>query len=80
VHHFAAAIENLRMATKYSFHIRPAAQKRLLAGGTRSSNARAEFHDDNEIESGGGHLPGQSIVIPTKGCKYARGFCIILRK
>jgi len=38
VHHFAAAIENLRMATKYSFHIRPAAQKRLLAGGTRSSN------------------------------------------
>nr|XP_036668600.1 uncharacterized protein LOC108011168 [Drosophila suzukii] len=67
VHHFAAAIENLRMATKYSFHIRPAAQKRLLAGGTRSSNARAEFHDDNEIESGAGHLPGQSIVIPTKG-------------
>jgi len=80
VHHFAAAIENLRMATKYSFHIRPAAQKRLLAGGTRSSNARAEFHDENEIESGGGHLPGQSIVIPTKGCKYAGGFCIILRK
>ncbi|XP_037709817.1 uncharacterized protein LOC119547163 [Drosophila subpulchrella] len=67
VQHFAAAIENLRMATKYSFHIRPAAQKRLLAGGTRSSNARAEFHDENEIESGAGHLPGQSIVIPTKG-------------
>ncbi|XP_017082548.2 uncharacterized protein LOC108115553 [Drosophila eugracilis] len=67
VHHFAAAVDNLRMATKYSFHIRPAAQKRLQAGGTRSSNARAEFHDENEIESGAGHLPGQSIVIPTKG-------------
>ncbi|XP_016964739.1 uncharacterized protein LOC108034362 [Drosophila biarmipes] len=67
VQHFAAAVENLRMATKYSFHIRPAAQKRLLAGGTRSFNARAEFHDENEIDSGAGHLPGQSIVIPTKG-------------
>uniref|UniRef100_A0A6P4EV79 Uncharacterized protein LOC108044492 n=1 Tax=Drosophila rhopaloa TaxID=1041015 RepID=A0A6P4EV79_DRORH len=67
VQHFAAAVENLRMATKYSFHIRPAAQRRLQAGGTRSSNARAEFHDENEIESGTGHLPGQSIVIPTKG-------------
>ncbi|XP_043063885.1 uncharacterized protein LOC108098295 [Drosophila ficusphila] len=67
VQHFAAAVENLRMATKYSFHIRPAAQRRLQAGGTRSSNARSEFHDENEIESGSGHLPGQSIVIPTKG-------------
>ncbi|XP_016994338.2 uncharacterized protein [Drosophila takahashii] len=67
VQHFAAAVDNLRMATKYSFHIRPAAQKRLLAGGTRSSNARSEFHDENEVESGSGHLPGQSIVIPTKG-------------
>ncbi|XP_052853188.1 uncharacterized protein LOC128262746 [Drosophila gunungcola] len=67
VQHFAAAVDNLRMATKYSFHIRPAAQRRLQAGGTRSSNARAEFHDENEIESGAGHLPGQSIVIPTKG-------------
>ncbi|EDX05609.1 uncharacterized protein LOC6732920 [Drosophila simulans] len=67
VHHFAAAVDNLRMATKYSFHVRPAAQKRLQAGGTRSSNARADFHDENEIESGSGHLAGQSIVIPTKG-------------
>lgn len=71
VHHFVAAVDNLRMATKYSFHVRPAAQKRLQAGGTRSSNARADFHDENnEIESGSGHLAGQSIVIPTKGCKW----------
>ncbi|KAH8249273.1 hypothetical protein KR032_007999 [Drosophila birchii] len=66
IHHFAAAVDNLRMATRYSFHIRPAAQKRLQASGTRSSNARAEFHDENEIESGSGHQPGQSIIIPTK--------------
>ncbi|KAH8321249.1 hypothetical protein KR059_008488 [Drosophila kikkawai] len=67
IQHFAAAVDNLRMATRYSFHIRPAAQRRLQASGTRSSNARAEFHDENEIESGSGHLPGQSIIIPTKG-------------
>ncbi|KAM8717306.1 hypothetical protein ACLKA7_004069 [Drosophila subpalustris] len=62
VQHFAAAVDNLRMATKYSFHIRPVQQRRL-----RSSSARAESHDENEIESAGGHLAGQSIVIPTKG-------------
>ncbi|KAH8255368.1 hypothetical protein KR038_001680 [Drosophila bunnanda] len=67
IQHFAAAVDNLRMATRYSFHIRPAAQRRLQASGTRSSNARAEFHDENEIESGSGHQPGQSIIIPTKG-------------
>ncbi|EDV31473.1 uncharacterized protein Dana_GF15375, isoform A [Drosophila ananassae] len=67
IQHFATAVDNLRMATRYSFHIRPAAQRRLQASGTRSSNARSEFHDENEIESGSGHLPGQSIIIPTKG-------------
>ncbi|XP_041451872.1 uncharacterized protein LOC111080565 isoform X1 [Drosophila obscura] len=56
------------MATKYSFHVRPATQRRLQAGGARRPNARAELHDENEIEStGSGHLPGQSIIIPTKG-------------
>ncbi|KAH8377068.1 hypothetical protein KR093_003296, partial [Drosophila rubida] len=66
VQHFAAAVDNLRMATRYSFHIRPVQPHRL-----RSSSARADFHDENEIESGGAtaaaHLPGQSIIIPTKG-------------
>ncbi|XP_034100941.1 uncharacterized protein LOC117565774 [Drosophila albomicans] len=67
VQHFAAAVDNLRMATRYSFHIRPVQPRRL-----RSSSARADFHDENEIESGGAtaaasHLPGQSIIIPTKG-------------
>ncbi|XP_034666810.1 uncharacterized protein LOC117900521 isoform X2 [Drosophila subobscura] len=69
VQHFAAAVDNLRMATRYSFHVRPATQRRLHAGAARRSNARAELHDENEIESSGGsgHLPGQSIIIPTKG-------------
>ncbi|KAH8412558.1 hypothetical protein KR009_002988, partial [Drosophila setifemur] len=76
IQHFATAVDNLRMATKYSFHIRPAAQRRLQAGGTRSSNARSEFHDENEIESGSGHLPGQSIIIPTKGFSAQATQCL----
>ncbi|EDW25456.1 GL26417 [Drosophila persimilis] len=68
VQHFSAAVDNLRMATRYSFHVRPATQRRLQVGGARRSNARAEVHDENEIESAAsGHLPGQSIIIPTKG-------------
>ncbi|XP_030557004.1 uncharacterized protein LOC115759991 [Drosophila novamexicana] len=62
VQHFAAAVDNLRMATRYSFHIRPVQPRRL-----RSSSARSEFHDENEIEGASAHLPGQSIIIPTKG-------------
>ncbi|ALC38760.1 CG16798 [Drosophila busckii] len=60
VQHFAAAVDNLRMATRYSFHIRPAQSRRL-----RSSSARADFNDENDIDSL--HPPGQSIIIPTKG-------------
>ncbi|EDW12956.2 uncharacterized protein Dmoj_GI17958 [Drosophila mojavensis] len=65
VHHFRAAVDNLRMATRYSFHIRPVQPRRL-----RSSSARSEFHGENDIEGAGAvatHLPGQSIIIPTKG-------------
>ncbi|XP_030240462.1 uncharacterized protein LOC115562660 [Drosophila navojoa] len=65
VHHFRAAVDNLRMATRYSFHIRPVLPRRL-----RSSSARSEFHGENEIEGASAaatHLPGQSIIIPTKG-------------
>lgn len=73
VHHFRAAVDNLRMATRYSFHIRPVQPRRL-----RSSSARSEFHGENDIEGAGAvatHLPGQSIIIPTKGCKL---YCIKL--
>ncbi|XP_023170462.2 uncharacterized protein LOC111599131 [Drosophila hydei] len=65
VQHFGAAVDNLRMATRYSFHIRPVQPRRL-----RSSSGRSEFHGENEIEGASAavaHLPGQSIIIPTKG-------------
>ncbi|XP_064540487.1 uncharacterized protein LOC135429926 [Drosophila montana] len=62
VQHFAAAVDNLRMATRYSFHIRPVQPRRL-----RSSSARSEFLAENEIDGASAHLPGQSIIVPTKG-------------
>lgn len=68
VQHFAAAVDNLRMATRYSFHVRPVGQQQRLRSASR---ARADFHEENEIESAAAsaHLPGQSIIVPTKGCK-----------
>ncbi|KAH8419455.1 hypothetical protein KR222_002614, partial [Zaprionus bogoriensis] len=65
VQHFAAAVDNLRMATRYSFHVRPVpAQQQRLRGVSR---ARADFQE-NEIESAAaGQMAGQSIIIPTKG-------------
>lgn len=71
VQHFAAAVDNLRMATRYSFHVRPVGQQQQRLRS--ASRARADFHEENEIESAAAmtaaHLPGQSIIVPTKGCK-----------
>ena len=61
-----AQIDNLRMATKYSFHIRPQSRQRIQRIQGRSGSF------DNEIENdilGGGSLAGHTIIIPTKGCK-----------
>ncbi|XP_046866959.1 uncharacterized protein LOC6643687 [Drosophila willistoni] len=67
IQHFSTAVDNLRMATKYSFHIRPAMSSKRLQT-PRSQNGRSEFNEENEIESlNSKHLPGQSIIIPTKG-------------
>lgn len=66
--HFAAAVDNLRMATRYSFHVRPVGQQQQRLRS--ASRARSDFHEENEIESAASaHMPGQSIIVPTKGCK-----------
>lgn len=53
-------IGNLRMATKYSFHVKPYIKK-------TEQKSRGRFGDKeiqtNSIEH------GQTIIIPTKGCK-----------
>lgn len=66
-----AQVDNLRMATKYSFHIRPMPKHKNM-----KVTGRSEIFE-NEIE-GADFLSnnvdqGQTIVIPTKGCKFDRG-------
>lgn len=52
-------INNLRMATKYSFHVRKQTKK------SEQKSARADF-SDNRIDL----IHGQTIILPTKGCMY----------
>ncbi|XP_017468912.1 PREDICTED: uncharacterized protein LOC108360941 isoform X2 [Rhagoletis zephyria] len=64
VRHYAAQIDNLRMATKYSFHIRPQAKRRNM-----KITGRSELFG-NEIDDEAKGVPldgGQTIIIPTKG-------------
>lgn len=56
------------MATKYSFHIKPQLKHKL-----QKISGRADSRD-NEVEPES-MFSGQTIVIPTKGCKYSN--CII---
>lgn len=53
-------INNLRMATKYSFHVRKQTKK------SEQKSPRADF-SDNRIDL----IHGQTIIIPTKGCTYS---------
>ncbi|XP_036329659.1 uncharacterized protein LOC118741792, partial [Rhagoletis pomonella] len=64
VRHYAAQIDNLRMATKYNFHIRPQAKRRNM-----KITGRSELFG-NEIDDEAKGVPldgGQTIIIPTKG-------------
>ncbi|XP_014094666.2 uncharacterized protein [Bactrocera oleae] len=64
IRHYVVQIENLRMATKYSFHIRPQAKRRNM-----KITGRSELFG-NEIDDEAKGVPldgGQTIIIPTKG-------------
>lgn len=60
---YATTVGKLRMATKYMFHVKLQA----TTGSERKASGRADL-GINEIGANGVFL-GQSIVIPTKGCK-----------
>ena len=64
-----AQVDNLRMSTKYSFHIRSADQRKNM-----KITGRSELFD-NEIEGedflANNMAQGQTIIVPTKGCKLA---------
>ncbi|XP_055917677.1 uncharacterized protein LOC129949953 [Eupeodes corollae] len=68
ISHYTARVDNLRMATKYSFHIRPQQKKRNLKISGRSELL------DNEVEND--LFQGQSIVIPTKGFSAQATKCL----
>ncbi|XP_067623633.1 uncharacterized protein [Eurosta solidaginis] len=65
---YAVQIDNLRMATKYSFHIRPQAKRRNMKITGRSELFGNEIDDDASTMKKGVPLDGgQTIIIPTKG-------------
>lgn len=69
---FSLAIDNLRMATKYSFHVRQMAE-----GAAAAEPKGRRIDPQNTLEN------GEMIVIPTKGCKklfkivFTSLFCFI---
>lgn len=59
---YTLAVKNLRMATKYSFHVKPQVKKE---DSMPQKAARADdLSADNSAEI------GASIIVPTKGCEY----------
>lgn len=56
---YSIVIDNLRMATKYSFHVKASGKS-----GEQRATGRADF-SGNELNS---DLLGEKIVLPTKGC------------
>ena len=62
---FSMVIDNLRMATKYSFHVRQ------LSDGDeiRQPKGRGFSGEEEEEEGLGNDLKGETIIIPTKGCE-----------
>lgn len=71
IRQYVAQVDNLRMATKYSFHIRSVPKRKQL----KKITGRSEIFE-NEVEGNdflsNTNLGGQTIVIPTKGCKFEK--------
>lgn len=64
---FNVIIDNLRMATKYSFRVR---QLQASSSTTNDQRAKGRSMNDEEDDMSMNDLDqGQSIIIPTKGCK-----------
>ncbi|XP_058979945.1 uncharacterized protein LOC101900435 [Musca domestica] len=75
IRQYVAQVDNLRMATKYSFHIRSVPKHRQL----KKVTGRSEIFD-NEIEGSdflsSANLGGPTIVIPTKGFSAQATRCL----
>ncbi|XP_053692491.1 uncharacterized protein LOC128740939 [Sabethes cyaneus] len=55
---YTMTVKNLRMATKYSFHVKPQVKR-----GDQRASGRSE-HSEDEADA---VSPGQTVIIPTKG-------------
>lgn len=64
-----AQVDNLRMATKYSFHIRSMPKHKNMKITGRSEIFDNEIENDDFLSSNVDQ--GQTIIIPTKGCKFS---------
>lgn len=58
---YSISIDNLRMATKYSFHVKASGKLGVQKATGRSDLGGNELNSDFE---------GERIVVPTKGCNY----------
>lgn len=68
-------VKNLRMATKYSFHVKPQVRR-----GDQKASGRSEQGAGLEDEFDGNAInQGQTIVIPTKGCEFKYFLLIIFK-
>ncbi|TMW48803.1 hypothetical protein DOY81_006117 [Sarcophaga bullata] len=74
VRQYVAQVDNLRMSTKYSFHIRSADQRKNM-----KITGRSELFD-NEIEGedflANNMAQGQTIIVPTKGFSAQATRCL----
>uniref|UniRef100_A0A182YGY8 ZP domain-containing protein n=1 Tax=Anopheles stephensi TaxID=30069 RepID=A0A182YGY8_ANOST len=60
---YSLLVKNLRMATKYSFHVKPQAKK----SEQRASGRANDGEDDDQSAATTATNHGQTIIIPTKG-------------
>lgn len=68
---YSMVIDNLRMATKYSFHVRQLSN--AVAGKPKGREMDGDVEDEEEEDkelSANDIDKGQTIIIPTKGCKW----------
>lgn len=66
---YSLLVKNLRMATKYSFHVKPQTKKSDQRASGRADEGGQEQEEQNASSTAAGHNQGQTIIIPTKGCK-----------
>ncbi|XP_055370879.1 uncharacterized protein LOC129605258 [Condylostylus longicornis] len=69
IKYYSTTIDNLRMATKYSFHIKPQIKRKIAKITGRMGNMENEVEPESIFN-------GQTIVVPTKGFSAEATKCL----